>query len=102
MSRARISKGFAAAPRRKVQRIVEVRDSEGLPAAFADRIRNGFMFGDFQYSIDDQSDAFLRRGVFSCYKPVADTTPIPPAQKELAEADWTALLYLAHADKAPG
>jgi FAD/FMN-containing dehydrogenase len=87
-------------PRRKVQRIVEVRNIEGLPGAFADRIRNGFMFGDFQYSIDDRSEDFLRRGVFSCYKPVADTIPIPPAQKELVEADWTELLYLAHARKA--
>ena len=87
-------------PRRKVQRIVEVRDIEGLPGAFADRIRNGFMFGDFQYSIDEQSDDFLRRGVFSCYKPVADATPLPAAQKEMAEGDWTDLLYLAHAGKA--
>lgn len=87
-------------PRRKVQRVVEVRDIEGLPGAFSERIRDGFLYGDFQYSIDEQSDAFLRRGVFSCYKPVADATPIPPAQKELAEADWTDLLYLAHAEKA--
>jgi FAD/FMN-containing dehydrogenase len=87
-------------PRRKVQRVVEVRDIEGLPQAFAGRIRDGFLYGDFQYSIDDRSEAFLRRGVFSCYKPVPDSTPIPPAQKELADADWTELLYLAHAGKA--
>jgi len=87
-------------PRRKVQRIVEVRDIEGLPGAFADRIRNGFMFGDFQYSIDEHSDDFLRRGVFSCYKPLADTAPLPAARKELTEGDWTDLLYLAHAGKA--
>jgi len=87
-------------PRRKVERVVEVRDIEGLPAAFAGRIRDGFIYGDFQYSTDDKSDAFLRRGVFSCYKPVADSTPIPAAQKELAERDWTDLLYFAHADKA--
>jgi FAD/FMN-containing dehydrogenase len=87
-------------PRRKVERVVEVRDIEGLPQAFAGRIRDGFLYGDFQYSIDDRSDAFLRRGVFSCYRPVPESTPIPPAQKELADADWTELLYLAHADKA--
>jgi FAD/FMN-containing dehydrogenase len=87
-------------PRRKVQRVVEVRDIEGLPRAFSERIRDGFMYGDFQYSIDDRTDAYLRRGVFSCYKPVADATPIPANQKELANADWTELLYLAHADKA--
>src|SRR5256885_308090 len=40
------------------------------------------------------------RGLFSCYRPVADSTPIPAAQKELAERDWTNLLLLAHTDKA--
>ena len=88
-------------PRRKIERVVEVRDIEGLPAAFAGRIRDGFIYGDFQYSIEDKADTFLRRGVFSCYRPVADSTPIPASQKELAEGDWTALLRLAHVDK-PG
>jgi len=87
-------------PRRKVERVVEVREIEGLPAAFAGRVRDGFLYGDFQYSIDETSDDFLRRGVFSCYRPVADSTPMPEAQKELAERDWVELLYLAHADKA--
>jgi len=31
---------------------------------------------------------------------VPDSTPIPAAQKELAERDWTNLLLLAHTDKA--
>ncbi|MEO7387799.1 MAG: FAD-binding oxidoreductase [Gammaproteobacteria bacterium] len=87
-------------PRRKVQRVVEVRSIDGIPAAFANRIRDGFLYGDFQYSIDTASDGFLREGVFSCYRPVPDLTPIPEAQKELAETDWTDLLYLAHASKA--
>jgi FAD/FMN-containing dehydrogenase len=87
-------------PRRKLERVVEVRDIAGLPAAFAGRIRDGFLYGDFQYSIDESSDGFLRRGVFSCYRPVADSTPIPAAQKELGDRDWTDLLYLAHAEKA--
>jgi FAD/FMN-containing dehydrogenase len=87
-------------PRRKVQRVVEVRDIDGIPAAFADRIRDGFVYGDFQYSIDSQSDDFLRQGVFSCYRPVADSTPIPEAQRGLADRDWIDLLYLAHVAKA--
>jgi len=80
--------------------VVQVRDIAELPAAFAGRIRDGFLYGDFQYSIDESSDGFLRRGVFSCYRPVPDSTPIPAAQKELAERDWTNLLLLAHTDKA--
>lgn len=87
-------------PRRKVQRVVRVRDIEGLPAAFAERIRDGFLYGDFQFSIDDQSADFLRRGVFSCYQPVADATPLPETKKELAERDWVELLGLAHDGKA--
>jgi len=88
-------------PRRKLERVVEVRTIDGLPGAFAERIRDGFLYGDFQYAIDERSpDDYLRRGVFSCYRPVADDAPMPPGQKELAEADWVDLLYLAHADKA--
>ena len=87
-------------PRRKVERVVQVRDIAEIPAAFAGRIRDGFLYGDFQYSIDESSDGYLRRGVFSCYRPVPDSTPIPTKQKELAERDWTNLLLLAHTDKA--
>lgn len=87
-------------PRIKVERVVEVRDLDGISAAFAGRIRDGFLYGDFQYSIDGQSDGFLRRGVFSCYRPVGDSMPVPESNKELADRDWTDLLYLAHADKA--
>lgn len=87
-------------PRRKVQRIVEVRRIEGLPSAFASRIDEGFVYGDFQYSIDAAADGFLREGVFSCYRPVPDATPIPAGQRALDDRAWAELLYLAHADKA--
>jgi FAD/FMN-containing dehydrogenase len=87
------------APRRKLRRVVEVREVDSLPAAFAARIADGFEYGDFQFSIDPGSAEFLRTGVFSCYRPVPDATPIPTAQRELAVADWSELLYLAHADK---
>src|SRR5438552_4370336 len=87
-------------PRRKLERVVEVRTIDGLASAFADRIRDGFLYGDFQYAIDDKSPDFLRRGVFSCYRPVGNERAIPASQHELGEADWSQLLYLAHADKA--
>ena len=74
--------------RRKVERVVEVRSIEGLSKAFAERIADGFMYGDFQYAIDDASDDFLRRGVFTCYRPVDPATPIPAGQKELQERNW--------------
>jgi FAD/FMN-containing dehydrogenase len=91
-------------PRHKVQRIVEVIDVDTLPAMFARRIAEGFEFGDFQFATDLDSDALLARGVFSCYKPVDDATPMPPAdaRKALSEHDWRELLYLAHMDKVRG
>mgnify|MGYP006196757479 CR=1 FL=1 len=68
--------------------------------AFDRRVAEGCVYGDFQYAIDPRSDDFMRRGVFSCYRVVPDDTPIDEAQKELGEADWAALLQLAHADKS--
>ena len=87
-------------PRRKLERVVDVRDIQGLIGAFDERIRDGFLYGDFQYAIDEKSPDFLRRGVFSCYRPAGDEREIPAKQRELGEADWTQLLYLAHADKS--
>jgi FAD/FMN-containing dehydrogenase len=85
--------------RRKLERVVEVRSIDGLSRAFAERIRDGFLYGDFQYAIDEASPDFLSRGVFSCYRPVDPATPVPPGQKELHERDWIELLHLAHAAK---
>jgi FAD/FMN-containing dehydrogenase len=86
-------------PRQKIQRIVEVRTIDDLPKAFDERISDGFMFGDFQFSVDERSDDFLRRGVFSCYRPVDPQTPVPDVQRELVDEDWHALLLLAHNNK---
>lgn len=87
-------------PRQKVQRVVEIIHIEKLMPAFEKRIADGFLYGDFQYSIDDSSGDFLRKGVFSCYRPVDPATPIPADEKQLSEENWKELLYLAHADKA--
>jgi FAD/FMN-containing dehydrogenase len=87
-------------PREKIQRIVEVRTIDDLPNAFEQRIADGFTFGDFQFAVDEQSDDFLKRGVFSCYRPVDPQTPMPATQRELGDEDWHALLLLAHNNKA--
>jgi FAD/FMN-containing dehydrogenase len=87
-------------PRRLLERVVEVRTIEGLMRAFGERIGEGYLYGDFQYAIDEASPDFLRRGVFACYRPVEASRAIAPSQRELAEKDWTELLYLAHADKS--
>ena len=87
------------APRRKVERVVEIRTVDDLIAAFEKRLADGFQYGDFQFSIERDSEDFLHKGVFSCYRPVPAETPIPPAEKQLTDANWRQLLFLAHTDE---
>ena len=87
------------APRKKVERIVEIRTVDDLIAGFEKRIAEGFQYGDFQFSIERASEDFLHKGVFSCYRPVAMDTPMPPAEKQLTDENWRQLLYLAHTDE---
>lgn len=87
-------------PRRKVQRVVELTTIEQLMGAFQKRIFEGYLYGDFQFGTDEQSNNYLHQGVFSCYRPVAPQTPIPDDQKQVSEKTWNELVYLAHADKA--
>ena len=86
-------------PRQKVERIVEVLTAHDLMLAFQRRIDDGFLYGDFQFAVNEASDDFLRKGVFSCYRPVDLATPVPAKQRELSERDWERLLYLAHANR---
>lgn len=83
----------------KLRRVVRVIDIEDVMHAAQRRIDAGFLYGDFQFDIDPDSPEFLTKGVFACYQPVPDDTPMPGAQRELLSADWTELLCLAHADK---
>jgi FAD/FMN-containing dehydrogenase len=87
------------APRKKVERVVEIRTVDDLIAAFEKRIAHGFQYGDFQFSIEPASQDFLHKGVFSCYRPVPMDTPMPPAEKHLTDENWRQLLYLAHTDQ---
>jgi FAD/FMN-containing dehydrogenase len=87
------------AKRRKVKRIVEVRSIDGLMEAMQKRISNGFLYGDFQFSVDEKSPHFLRDGVFSCYQPVSDSTPVNDSPMELTEQQWAQLFALGHFDK---
>lgn len=84
----------------KIERVVEVIESKDLMAVVDRRIADGFLYGDLQYATDHASEDFLRKGVFSCYRPVNDATPIPDRQKELSAENWRRLYYLAHADKS--
>ncbi len=87
------------APRRKLRRSVEIIDAGELAAAFDHRIAAGSLYGDFQFAIDPARATFLRRGVFACYEPVPDATPIPDGQRVLTGDEWQRLVLLAHTDK---
>lgn len=72
--------------RRKLKRIVRVQRVDDVMAAFEERIRQGYTYGDFQYSVAAGHDEYLRRGVFSCYRPVDDGTSMPDQQEVLQSA----------------
>jgi FAD/FMN-containing dehydrogenase len=87
-------------PRHKVQRTVEVIDIADLPAMFDRRIAAGYQYGDFQFATQLDPDALLRKGVFSCYRPVDDATPMPANRARLSPENWRELILLAHVDRA--
>lgn len=85
--------------RQKLRRVVRELALRDLMPAFAERIAEDCLYGDFQFSIDDGSDDYLRRGIFSCYQPVDPATAMPDGQTGLTAENWFGLLQLAHVDK---
>lgn len=83
--------------RKKMQRKVTLLDVNDVMTAFNVRLSEGYLYGDFQYAIDPESDGFLRRGILSCYRPIGDEEPMPERKVELSREQWQELLYLAHA-----
>lgn len=83
-------------PRRKVRRVVEIRDTADIPDLFQQRIADGYLYGDFQFATDGKRDSFLRRGVFSCYQPVDPDTPLTQNPTRFRPEDWERLTYYSH------
>jgi hypothetical protein len=88
------------APRTKVERSVEILTLDEILRVPEERDTRDWLFGDFQYSIDEKSPDFLNRGVFSAYRRIPDDSPLPPEKQQLRAADWERLLHLAHTDRA--
>ena len=86
-------------PRVKVRRVVKIADLHDVPGAFADRIRDGYLYGDYQFATDSARDSFLRRGVFSCYQPVDESTPLTGNPTRFQPADWARLTEYSHTHK---
>src|SRR5437870_4928867 len=85
-------------PRQKLRRVVEIIRADDLPKRFEERIAEKFLYGDFQFSVDEKSSEFLQRGVFSCYEPIDEHEPVV-AKKELSDDDWLDLLRLAYTER---
>src|SRR6266446_4068414 len=85
-------------PRQKLRRAVEIIRAHDLPKSFEQRLAQKFLYGDFQFLVDEKSPDFLQRGVFSCYQPIKEHEPIV-AKKELRDDDWLELLRLAYTDR---
>ena len=87
------------APRRILERVVELGHIDQLVSRFNERINAGFLYGDFQFVTDETSEDFLRAGVFSCYRPAEQQQSPPAGQHDLSQEDWRRLIKLAHTDK---
>ena len=86
--------------RLKLCRIVEITTIDQLIPQLTQRIADGSLYGDFQFSIDENSPDFLHCGVLSSYKPVATDAPTTATQEGLGKSDWQRLIHLAHTDRA--
>ncbi|HVN45668.1 MAG TPA: FAD-binding oxidoreductase [Steroidobacteraceae bacterium] len=85
--------------RQQVERVVELREIDGLIERLRQRIDAGALYGDFQFATDPTRPSSLRTGILSCYLPTGDIKPIPPRQRRLSQKDWNRLIELAHRDK---
>ena len=86
-------------PRVKVERVVTLGETADIMERFEDRIRDGYLYGDFQFATDDTRDSFLRRGVFSCYRPVDPGTPLTANPTRFHPDDWARLTRYSHTNK---
>jgi hypothetical protein len=86
--------------RQQVERVVELREVDGLIERLRERIADGALYGDFQFATDARNPNFLRTGILSCYLPTGEAKPIPARQRRLSQGDWNRLIELAHRDKS--
>lgn len=76
----------------------QIRSKEVIPA-FEQLIADGFLYGDWQFAIDDRSGDFLDLGILSAYRPTENEKDTVDSGRQLSDGDWRRLLLLAHTDK---
>lgn len=87
-------------PRQRLERVVEVAQIGGIIPRVEERMKDGYLLGDFQFCPDEASPNLLREGVFSCYRPVSPESGGSEAAVSLKPDAWRRLIVDAHADKA--
>lgn len=88
------------APVKVLERVVKLIEVKDFIPLVSKRIQEGYLYGDFQFAIDPKSDDFMRRGVYSLYKPVNKKVDANGELTEMKGDDWYRLLGLAHNDKS--
>lgn len=86
------------APVQTLERVVKLIEVKDFIPLVSKRIAEGYLYGDFQFAIDPKSEDFMRRGIYSLYRPVNKT--VTGEVEEMKGDDWYRLLGLAHADKS--
>jgi FAD/FMN-containing dehydrogenase len=86
-------------PRVKVRRVVVLGETRHIIERFEERIRDGYLYGDYQFATDARRDSFLGRGVFSCYLPVPIDTPLTEHPTRFHPEDWAKLTFYSHTHK---
>ena len=86
-------------PRVKVRRVVAIGETSNIIDRFDERIRDGYLYGDYQFATDSNRDSFLSRGVFSCYQPVPIDTPLTEHPTRFNPEDWAKLTFYSHTHK---
>jgi len=86
-------------PRKKVRRVVSIIPVRDLMERVGERIEQGFLYGDCQFSVDTSGEARSHPGVFSCYHEVDADTPLSEGTA-LTPEDWAGLYRLVREDKA--
>jgi FAD/FMN-containing dehydrogenase len=87
-------------PRQKLRRNVGWANSNEVISILEKRAVSGSLYGDFQYSIDESSPDFIRRGILTTYDPALDDSPVDDSPNELSASTLEQLLLLAHTDRA--
>lgn len=87
---------LALRPRVKVRRVVDLAETSTVMERLEGRIRDGYLYGDYQFATDSTRDSFLRRGVFSCYQPVPADTPLTEHPTRFNPEDWARLTFYSH------